>query len=127
MIKYRYLIDIAINYCKKYSKIKNKSRHCCIIFNSKFKILSISYNYKDIHAEDYAINKNNKGKNLLVIRINSNNELLYSKPCFDCIKKLKDTNIKYIIFSISNNQLEKIKTRDIFNNHRSYFNKINNN
>lgn len=120
MKKLNYLIDKAIEYSSLKTN-KEKSLHCCIVFNSKNKILSIKYNFKDSHAEETAIKNLKGGNNLLVIRIDSSNNILYSKPCKDCIEKIKKTNIKNIYYSVSFNMIEKIKTYYIENNHRSYY------
>ena len=71
----------------------------------------------------YVINKLIKYKNLpksidlLVIKININNELINSKPCYHCIKfiirKHREINIKNIYFSNENGEIEELNISKI--------------
>jgi hypothetical protein len=75
------------------------------------------------HAEVDVINKLIKYKNLpksidlLVIKININNELINSKPCYHCIKfiirKHREINIKNIYFSNENGEIEELNISKI--------------
>jgi deoxycytidylate deaminase len=55
-----------------------------------------------IHAEVDAIKKTNntKGATIYVARVNSQGEQLISKPCNNCYKKIKQSGIKKIIYTI---------------------------
>jgi deoxycytidylate deaminase len=89
---------------------------------------------RTIHAEEDAIRKlpfrKNKKKieiDLLVIRINKNGKLLNSKPCSNCLKKMKNIKgykIKYVHYSTENGTIVTQKLSDLLqdtNVHISYF------
>lgn len=116
--KYQYIVERAKNFIFETNQEKNK--HCSVTFNSKFKIINISNNYRNTHAETNVIkNKNQNIKNILIIRIDKIGNLLYSKPCFHCVTELKKTNIKNIIYSLDTNQLKKDKITELENSHIS--------
>lgn len=115
-------LNIAIEQALK-SELANK--HGAILFTRR-SILSKGYNkflngrQRDtsisIHAEMnclQTIRKNVKYNkcHILVIRLNSNNKLVNSKPCQHCIESLRNTKIKNIYYSDSDGQIvcEKIK------------------
>lgn len=59
---------------------------------------------KTIHAEvdalcNYPFKKQMKGMDMIVIRVNKNNELRNSRPCNDCIISLNKRGIRKIIYS----------------------------
>lgn len=99
-------------------KSNHKQRVGCVIFNKKI-LLSKGYNTtqksvkklhpryqrfpNSVHAEVDAIIKARKylkGSTLLVIRINKNNQLRISKPCFNCMTYINHVGIKNIYYSI---------------------------
>ena len=59
---------------------------------------------KSIHAEvdalcNYPFKKQIKGMDMIVIRVNKNNELRNSRPCNDCIFSLNKRGVRKIIYS----------------------------
>lgn len=83
------------------------------------------------HAEECVLNKmKNKlprKTKLIVIRINNKCELIDSKPCVNCINKLKATNIKKVIYSNNEGILITEKIAFLNNTHMSYgFRSVNN-
>lgn len=110
-------------------------KHACIIFRDK-KTLSVacnSYVVKKkpntscytIHAEMAALKnidrKMHKKANILVVRVDGQGNLKNSKPCSDCICKIK--NIKYIktiYFSNDQGQIVSFSKNDINNEHISH-------
>ena len=130
---------------------KMSQKHAAVIYINKNKILSTGVNriyksnctnknkkanIKSEHAEEVAINSlpfnlinNNKGRrrlHLLVIRINSKGEFCNSKPCYDCILKLKEYNIYKVHYStgIIDKQIDSCLIKNIENNHFSKLNRI---
>lgn len=76
------------------------------------------------HAEEnvlYNFYKNNRNYRvtrrlvLIVIRVNSNNKLINSKPCSHCLEMMKYYGIKKVIYSDTNGLL----TSDIIKNMKS--------
>ena len=67
------------------------------------------------------LKKNLSKISIIVIRIDKNNELKNSKPCYDCIQTLKQYGFKKICYSTGDKKcpfiIERIK--NIENNHRS--------
>ena len=64
---------------------------------------------------------------ILVVRIiNINNEYIFgmSKPCCDCVNRLKRTSFKYIIWSNQNNNFDVCKLCDLNSDHISSANRI---
>jgi deoxycytidylate deaminase len=60
-----------------------------------------------------------KKLNILVIRVNSKNELVNSKPCENCIYYLRLYGIKNVYYSNENGEIVKEKITDIENEHQS--------
>lgn len=58
--------------------------------------------YCSIHAEVDALKKvnNAKGATIYVARVNSFGQQLLSKPCNNCYKKIKNSGIKKIIYTV---------------------------
>ena len=52
-----------------------------------------------------------------MVRRNNQDEMCNSAPCMHCTEILKLCNIKYIIYSNENGNLEKYKMKDYENNH----------
>jgi deoxycytidylate deaminase len=109
------LIKLAI---EEANKSNQKQKVGCIIFDKK-KILSKGYNTSQksikklhpkfqrfpysVHAEVDAIikaRKDLKGSNILVVRINKNNQLRISKPCSNCMKYIEYVGIRNIFYTI---------------------------
>jgi len=67
----------------------------------------------------------NSGITLLVIRINSFGFLCNSKPCSECVKKIKRAsrylNIKKIVYSTENNTYESVSVENLENEHKSLY------
>ena len=81
-----------------------------------------------LHAEIDALRKIKKHDskrpldvNIIVLRVNKIGDISLSQPCHNCIKKMekfqeyKNCRIEYIIFSKTNNILQKIKLKNIKN------------
>lgn len=64
-------------------------------------------NILSIHAEINLINHHpNKNKvSLVVIRLNSNNQLCNARPCYNCLLELKKYGIKKVFYSININKI----------------------
>lgn len=111
------------------ASINSDHRHKmgAVIFNKK-RLLSIGRNYSlksvkhlhpkytrwpgSIHAEVDAIIKAKrplKGCSILVIRINCKGKLMLAKPCPHCMNYISHVGIKYIYYSDSNGNIQKIK------------------
>ena len=129
---------------------KMSQKHAAVIYINKNKILSTGVNriyisnysnknkksnIKSEHAEEVAINSlpfnlinKNKGRSrlhLLVIRINAKGEFCNSKPCHDCILKLKKNNIYKAHYSTGiDRQIDSCLIKHIENNHFSKLNRI---
>ena len=80
---------------------------------NKFRSFGIPSMYKKfpftLHAEQDCINnvdwKKLKGKSILVIRINKNEELLLAHPCEYCMNTIKHVGIKCIYYSDNNGDI----------------------
>lgn len=100
---------------KMANKSKCCSRHGSIIYQGS-RLLSVGYNkyknspmnldwdYWSLHAEIDAMNKikhyDNNNISLLVVRINKKGKLMSSRPCENCIERLKNKfNIHKIFYS----------------------------
>jgi deoxycytidylate deaminase len=107
---------------KQFSNLVHK--HFCAILKNK-KIIQCFVNVYGMHAEERAINfivyRKLENISLIVIRVNSNNELCFSKPCVNCILKIKNLKIKKVIYSFNNNFLVEEKKDDINSTHLSLF------
>ena len=91
-------------------------------------------NHPGVHAEHNAINKLKPLKrqkhlqnvNLLVIRLSKNNKLQNSKPCANCIEKMKTLpekkgyRIKNIYYSTDNGEIVKSSIRNLENEELHY-------
>jgi len=119
---------------------KNNSmsyNHSAVLFNKKEVYLGINNNRSYIqrkhinpstHAElDTFKHLNKKMKlqrsfrkySILVIRINNSGQICYSKPCANCIRELREHQIKYIYYSDHQGNIIKEKTNVIHNDHVS--------
>ena len=95
-----------------------KHKHSSALIDSNSNIFSIGINkfvkhvqlkesnyYRTIHAEmalfktNVLIKKNSKNLDIIVIRINNKNELINSRPCRECIEKLKFYGIRKVYYS----------------------------
>ena len=56
---------------------------------------------------------------MVVIRVNNNGDLTYSKPCCNCIYYLKLYGIKNVYYSDKNGEIVKEKMNDIESQHSS--------
>ena len=54
---------------------------------------------------------------LYVVRVNSQNKLGYSAPCHNCLKIIKELEIKKVIFTTENQNVEIIDPKVFKNNH----------
>lgn len=118
-------IELAIEQAKK-SELFH--RHGAILF-FKRRIYSKGYNRFNlitvsIHAEIdcfLKLRENPKLKftsgHLLVVRLNSNNKLANSKPCVDCLEKLKKIGIKKIYYSDAMGRIVEEKIRYASSSH----------
>ncbi len=65
------------------------------------------------HAVVAAINRAGKkkvaGANLYVTRVGKDGTLRHSKPCPNCIKKIKASGVRHVYYSISENEFGTIK------------------
>lgn len=79
------------------------------------------------NINSYSINipnpKNIKKISLYIVRIDVNNNLKNSAPCIECTKILNKLGIKQIIYSLDNNNFNKIKTHQYISNHHSIGNR----
>lgn len=109
------LINIAVEEAKK---SEFRIQVGCVIYDKK-KILSLGHNEMrnfrklhpkfqswvgSVHAEIAAIinaRKDLRGSSLLVVRVNSKNQLRLSKPCENCQKYIDYVGIKKVYYSIS--------------------------
>lgn len=95
-------------------------------FNS---LRKLSHNNCTLHAEIDAMNKlcnNAKGDNkrvttvnLIVVRTNKQGELRYSRPCNDCIRRLKHLysrgyRLRYVYYSGKNGEIIREKYSDMY-------------
>lgn len=118
------LIQIAIY---EANKSNYKQRMACVIFDKK-RIVSCEHNkigshkrnlhprfqrWKgSIHAEVASIiaaKTDLKNMDALVIRINNNNELRYSKPCARCMDYLEFVMIRNVYYVGKNLKIERLK------------------
>jgi deoxycytidylate deaminase len=98
------------NMVKIAAKITAKSthkqyNHAAIILKGG-KIISAESNTDTMHAEVMSINRAWKSKlngtTMVVVRIRRDNGGLgMSKPCNKCLKKIKDSGIKKVIYSVN--------------------------
>jgi cytidine deaminase len=72
---------------------------------------NILSNGMTVHAEINLLSKIkcNKSISILVIRINKEGKLKESKPCYHCLKAMRNSglNIKYVYYSTSNGNIVK--------------------
>jgi len=117
------LVELAIHLAEK--SVCHKQRHGCVIFKNKY-ILSTGYNQKryckdldsqyknwidSLHAEQKAIifsQYSLKRSSLLVVRLNRNNKLVYSKPCSVCLNLIKKIGISKVFFSNQEGDIEEL-------------------
>jgi deoxycytidylate deaminase len=85
----------------------------------------ISYYGKDIssipHRRDMKSTKrrNFKKLDLLVIRINNNNEICISRPCYNCLNMMKLVNIRRVYYVDNNNNIIHENVKDMISIHSS--------
>jgi deoxycytidylate deaminase len=118
------LIQIAIFEAKK-SNYKQKMS--CVLFDKK-KIISVEHNRINSHkrnlhsrfqrwggsihcevASILAAKTDLKGVSALVVRINNNDELRYSKPCDRCMEYFRFVQLKDVYFVNREFKIERIK------------------
>ena len=104
------------------------------ILNDKKNVLSIGCNSVSIHAEHDAINKlkplmrkrHLQQVDILVIRFNKTNHLQNSRPCANCVEKLrvmprmKGYKVKHVYYSDHNGSIVKIKLNDLILGEQHY-------
>lgn len=131
-----------------------KSKHIAVVIQYNIPITNYMFNCPlnttSIHAEinaiydffkKYKLFKNNKKRfikhkklskklsscSLIVLRTNKYGSFLDSKPCYHCLKMIKELKIKYIYYTIStcnnDNNIVKEKVKDMFTTHVSCGNK----
>jgi len=94
--------------CKPCTNIqKNKLFGCniCTLHAEANAIISYfgrSFYYNKNTNKVFLPKKNNK-LDLIVIRINKNNDLCNSRPCFNCLDMMKMVGIRKVYYSIDNN------------------------
>ena len=94
-----------------------------IINGKEIDIDSISVNNHEKHAEEAALNPE-KHDSIIVIRIvgqkNENGKLGMSKPCKDCLKRIKQfKNIQYVYYSDHIGMIVREKAEEIQTDHLS--------
>ena len=83
--------------------------------SSRTKVSSLNYLEQSLHAEvdvirSYKLRSRKKKLNLYVVRINKNNDFLFSKPCPNCMSVISNQNfIKNIYYYDKNNFKKLIK------------------
>jgi deoxycytidylate deaminase len=109
-MKFADAIDVAVDQA---NKAIGTFRHGCVIMNGR-KVVAVGNNHRrkhigtfSVHAEMDAIWKmpcNESFDNLkaIVIRINREGHLVYSKPCEMCQKTLQDNGIRCVAYSTHN-------------------------
>lgn len=100
-----------------------------IIDGKEIDLDSISINNYDRHAEEAALNSE-KHDSIIVIRIvgqkNENGKLGMSKPCKDCLKRIKNCkNIQYVYYSDHIGMIVREKAEEIQTDHVSGKNRKN--
>ena len=85
--------------------------------------------YRTVHAEidvmlKFHHKRQLKGMDIIVIRVNKNNLLKNSKPCYDCICKLRQMGIRKVYYSDKNGRIVYEYASNIFNSHVSHGNRI---
>ncbi len=112
------ILHIAIEQAKQSRMLY---RHGAVLFTKRqihtkgYNIFTDGANDSSVHAEMscLAIKRIVKYSkcSILVVRLNSNNKLTNSKPCKDCLEKLKSSKIKNIYYSDGRGQIicEKVK------------------
>ena len=140
---------------KASTSIINQQMAACIIKNNKIisKICCNKYhnilkgsNISTLHAEVNTImqycgksfyfdenqnpifienKQNNKKFNLIVIRINKNNELCNARPCYNCLNMMKAANIHKVYYSVSATELICENVKDMISIYISKFYKQN--
>ena len=122
------------------NKLKNESvnstckkhKHSAAIFD-KNNIFSIGFNHyingdlMTLHAEIHAISRLPRdliyGKWIMVIRVNTKSELKNSRPCNECIDKLKKKGIKKVFYSNDDGKIIIEIVNDMKYIHTSYRNR----
>jgi tRNA(Arg) A34 adenosine deaminase TadA len=97
---------------KAEAALVRKSKHCAIVFDDRYKVMSIAVNEGFIHAEGKAleqIEKKHQSDNLsiLVVRIcKTTGEMKMSKPCACCTQTIRSAGIITVYYSASDGRLE---------------------
>lgn len=80
----------------------NRKRHVSAIVSNN-RVISLGYNFS-VHAEEDALKKYfmkapkcNVKVDLVVLRLNKSGRLMNSKPCKNCLLKIKQVNIRYVL------------------------------
>lgn len=107
---YRNLVHFACS--RAYTSDVIKGRHCAIILDENKNIISIFVNCftcdgkSTVHAEAGAIQalkstgvQINKNHIMLVVRITIPGNITFSKPCFNCERKIKESGISTCIYT----------------------------
>ncbi len=124
------LKNIASNSPVKYKHSAALLQGNKVITVGNNKHLDIKYNNEgikiSIHAEiDCMSNcKNVKGLDLIVIRVNKKGELRNSKPCQECLEKLRKKGIRNVIYSNDLEELEEWNVGELQTDHHSLWNKV---
>ena len=120
-VKFQSIVNVLMNAATK-STIR--CQHSCAIISGG-KIISIAVNvigfHAELHCKKYVVKTN---ISLIVLRTNSNGDLLNSKPYADCIKYIKKHKIKKIYYSTENGFMCE-KSSEIKNDHITYHNRQN--
>jgi deoxycytidylate deaminase len=129
-LKYKHTAAIISN--SKILFIKNNQERLCIngqYISSLHAEVNVLYHLiKNIKKNNKKINLSTRGLDLWVIRVNSNNQLVESKPCNQCIKTIKEYHIGKVYYSTEDGKINFIDVRncDIESFLPSKFNMMNN-
>ncbi len=77
-------------------------------------IVSIGFNHDKIHAEQVCLNRiwQNKRQNLTLVSLRltrSRTKLAMAKPCDECMKLIKESKIKKVLYSTPERTIETLK------------------
>ena len=117
-------LDRIIKLAKETSEMSDHHSHKlgAVIFDKRGRIFSIGHNWlfkthpefnrinhlKTLHAEASAVlavrHKHNfSNLNIFVYRENKQGKMENARPCQDCVKLLKNYNLKWMYYTINNN------------------------
>lgn len=111
------------------SKSLYLQRHACaVIYGGKVLILRENkFTNTTLHSEILAIRDGEKigikwnRAILIVIRINNMGQIKNSEPCKECVEKIKQHNIKRVIYSSGYDEYIITNAENLHNDHSTYF------